>query len=167
VTLRSARPHHPYQRWQVTIAVAAALSLFVALIAGSALRPKFAAAAFPEPAAWTHTSPHPHPHPIQSVHTVVHNAVHLDQALARGLSQAFSRAPEQGALPTNKKPFHSMWMTRDWPTSWTEQYAQPDWAPLPASFTGSGFQPSGTHWGEAPAPPAVRDTSTELCIVRC
>src|SRR5580693_1284708 len=40
------------RRRQLTTAIVAALSLFVALIAGSSLRPQFAAAALTEPAGW-------------------------------------------------------------------------------------------------------------------
>ncbi|ETA93386.1 hypothetical protein O979_24275, partial [Mycobacterium avium subsp. paratuberculosis 10-4404] len=41
------------RRWRPAIAVAAALGVFIALVAGSALRPACAAAALPEPPAWT------------------------------------------------------------------------------------------------------------------
>ncbi|MCA2317164.1 hypothetical protein JF775_22985, partial [Mycobacterium sp. WUMAC-025] len=38
------------RRWQLATAIVAALGVFVALIAGSSLRPQFAAATLPEPA---------------------------------------------------------------------------------------------------------------------
>ncbi|ETZ99375.1 hypothetical protein I547_5612 [Mycobacterium kansasii 824] len=37
------------------------MSLFVALIAGSSLRPRFSPATLPEPAAWTHSQVQSHP----------------------------------------------------------------------------------------------------------
>lgn len=45
------------RRWRSAIAIAAAFSLFVAVIGGSALRHPVAAAALPEPAAWTQVHP--------------------------------------------------------------------------------------------------------------
>ena len=141
------------RRWQMTISIVAALSLFVALIAGSSLRPKFAAAALPEPAAWTH-GVQAHASQVQ-IHPVAQPNSHL----------------EHGALPTgtppNKKPFHSMWMTRDVPTSWT--HLSPHWLALPASFAVSEFQPGGAHRAASASAraPVDRDTLLQLCVVRC
>lgn len=47
----------PTRRWQLAIAVVAALSLFINLLTSSALRHQFSAAALLEPAAWTHAAP--------------------------------------------------------------------------------------------------------------
>jgi hypothetical protein len=146
------------RRWQSTIAIVAALSLFVALIAGSSLRPEFAPTALPEPAAWTHGS-----HGVQGhasrvqLHPVAQPTSHLDHGFL------------PGTTPPNKKPFHSMWMTRDLPTSWT--HLSPHWLALPASFAASGFNPGGTHWAASAsasaAAPVDRDTLIQLCVVRC
>ena len=88
------------RRWQLTIAMVAALSLFVALIAGSSLRPQFAAAALPEPAAWTHGTSGVHAHAkLVQLHAAAQPISYLDNYFS------------QGSTPMNKKPFHSMWMT--------------------------------------------------------
>ena len=153
VDLRSAGTT---RRWQLTIAIVAALSLFVALIAGSSLRPQLAAAALPEPAAWTHGTLGGQAHASEvQPHTAV-------QPIS-DLAHAFS--PD--CTPTNKKPFHSMWMTRDRPTSWTHLSPQSGWLLLPASFAASEFQPRGTHWAEPAAPPVNRDVLIQLCVTRC
>jgi hypothetical protein len=142
------------RRWQLTIALVAALSLFAALIAGSSLRPQLAAAALPEPAAWTHGSHGVQAHTSQmQLHAAAQPVSHLDHAFS------------PGSTPTNKKPFHSMWMTRDLPTGWTRLSPQSGWLPLPASFAASEFQPGGAHW--AASAPVNRDMLTQLCVVRC
>ena len=153
VDLRSAGTT---RRWQLTIAIVAALSLFVALIAGSSLRPQLAAAALPEPAAWTHGTLGGQAHASQ---VQVHAAVQPISDLAHAFS------PD--CTPTNKKPFHSMWMTHDRPTSWTHLSPQSGWLPLPASFAASEFPPGGTHWAEPGAPPVNRDVLIQLCVTRC
>lgn len=144
------------RRWQLTIAFVAALSLFAALIAGSSLRPQFAAAALPEPAAWTHGTLGGQAHASQvQLHAAARPISHLDHAFS------------PGSKPTNKKPFHSMWMTRDRPTSWTQLSPHSGWLPLPASFTASEFQPRGTHRSEPAAAPVNRDIWIQLCVTRC
>ncbi len=126
----------------------AALSLFVALIAGSSLRPQFAAATLPEPAAWTHATPgvRAHPGPVE----------------LRAAAHDFSPA----STPTNTKPFHSTWMTRDRPASWTHPSPPSSWSALPASFGAPRFQPTGTRWSTFAAPPPDRDLLIRLCVVR-
>jgi hypothetical protein len=153
VDLRSAATT---RRWQLTIALVAAVSLFVALIAGSSLRPQLAAGALPEPAAWTHGS-----HGVQAHATLVHP--HAAAQPISHLDHGFS----PGSTPTNKKPFHSMWMTRDLPTGWTRLSPQSGWLALPASFAASEFQPGGAHWAASAAAPVNRDMLTQLCVVRC
>ena len=134
----------------------AALSVLVALIAGSSLRPQLAAAALPEPAAWTHGTQGVQAHASQvQLHAAAQPTSHLDH----GFSPA--------SAPTNKKPFHSTWMTREWPTSWTPSSPQAGWLALPVSFAASEFQPNGTHWGEPTAAPVNRDVLTQLCVTRC
>jgi hypothetical protein len=144
------------RRWQLTIAIVAALSLFVALIAGSSLRPQFSAAALPGMAAWTHETHDVHEHAGQ---LQLHAAAQPVSLLDHGLSP--------GSTPTNKKPFHSMWMTRDRPTSWPHLSLQSGWLALPASFAASMFEPGGVQWAASAAAPDNRDNLTQLCVVRC
>jgi hypothetical protein len=144
------------RRRQLTTAIVAALSLFVALIAGSSLRPQFAAAALPEPAAWTHGTLGGQAHTGQvQLHAAAQPVSHLDHAFS------------PGSTPTNKKPFDSMWMTRDRPTSWAHLSPQSGWLPLPASFAASEFQPRGAHWAAPAAAPVNRDILIRLCVTRC
>jgi len=142
------------RRWQLTIAIVAALSLLVALIAGSSLRPQLAAAALPEPVAWTYGT--------QGVQ------VHAGQVQLHAVAQPISHLVH-GVSPgsTNKKPFHSTWMTRDRPTDSTDLSPQSGWVALPASFAASEFQPGGAHWAASAPAPVNRDILTQLCIVRC
>lgn len=142
------------RRGQSAIAIVAALSLFVALIAGSSLRPQLAAAALPEPAVWTHGT--------EGVHA------HASQVQLHGAAQPISRLG-QGFSPgsTNKKPFHSMWMTRDRPTGWADLSPRSGWLALPASFAASEFQSGGAHWAASAAAPVDRDILTRLGVLRC
>jgi hypothetical protein len=153
VDLRSAATS---RRWQLAIAIVAALGLFVSLIAGSSLRPQLAAAALPEPAAWTHGT--------QGVQAQA-SQVQLDPA-AQLISHS-DRGSSPDSTPTNKKPFRNTWMTRDRPTSWTHLSPQSGWLALPASFTAAGFQPCDGHCAASAAAPVSRDTLTQFCVVRC
>jgi hypothetical protein len=132
------------------------LSLFVALIAGSSLRPQFAADALPEPAAWTHGAHGAQAHAGQA---------QLDAAALSMSHLGHGFSP--GATPPNKKPFHSMWMTRDRPAGWTSLLPQSSWLALPASFAASEFQAGSTRWAASAAPSVNRDTLTKLCVARC
>lgn len=140
------------RRWRLAIAVLAALSVFVALVAGSSLRPKFSAAALPEPAAWAH---------------VTHDArAHLGQRqyIAVGRSHGEpERGLVSGAVPMHSKTFLSMWMPRAMPTNWVAVSPYSDWSALPASFDA----PGGVAGLTAAIAPVSRDTATLLCIVRC
>jgi hypothetical protein len=140
----------------LTIAIGAALSLFVALIAGSSLRPQLAAAAPPEPAAWTHGTQGVPAHASQvQLHAAAQPISHLDHGIS------------PGSTPTNKKPFQSTWMTRDRPAGWTHLSLQSGWLALPTSFAAPEFQPGGAHWAASAPAPDNRDTLTQLCVVRC
>jgi hypothetical protein len=139
---RGARP---------AIAVVAALGLFVALIGGFALRPQYAAAQLPEPSVWTHAG-----------HGVQAHVSHVPQAVT---GQA--RETGHASAPATKKPFHSMWMTRDLPTTSTDVSPQVPRLALPVSFTASESLLGRTRWGESAAAPVNRDISTQLCVVRC
>jgi hypothetical protein len=143
------------RRGQPAVAVVAAFALFTALIAGSALRPQFSAAALPEPVAWSHA------------------AAHVDQLKLHGSPQATSRSA--GCLcgtapvnkPVNKKPFHSMWMTQDRPQTWTRWSPQSARSASTASFAPSVFAPGGAR-GRSPAYFLDgQDLLTWLCVTRC
>ncbi|OBH03073.1 hypothetical protein A5696_09465 [Mycobacterium sp. E2699] len=136
------------RRWRLAIATVAALSLFVALIAGSSLRPQFAAATLPEPAAWTHAT----------------HAVRAQTGPAELRAAAHDFSP--GSTPTDKKPFHSMWMTRDRPATVIHLSPQTGWLALPASFGASKFPPDGVRWAAAAPAPDDRDVLTRLCVAR-
>ncbi|MCA2266839.1 hypothetical protein [Mycobacterium marseillense] len=143
------------RRWQFATAIVAALGVFVALIAGSSLRPQFAAATLPEPAAWSGTAPGAGA-----------------QVLPRGRDAAVARpapAAAQSSTPANnadKKPFHSMWMTKERPQPWNRSSAQSALSPTPTTFS-----PARATLGDAQSRspttiPADRDTLTRLCIAR-
>ncbi len=123
-------------RWRSAIAVVAALGAFVALVAGSSLRPPSAAAALPEPTAWSQGTPD------AGAHASHHSA------------------------PTNKKPFHSTWMTKDRPPIPSRLSPPPVGSPLPVSFAALGFQPRGAQPRAPAAVEADRDILTRLCIAR-
>jgi hypothetical protein len=131
------------RRWRSAIAIVAALGAFVALVAGSALRPQSAAAALPEPAAWSAGIP------VAGAHA------------AQG--QLRISGP---AAPTGKKPFHTTWMTKDRPPTPSRLAPRSVGSPLPVSFTALGFQPRGAR---PRAPAAVRGTPdilTLFCVAR-
>lgn len=137
------------------VAVVTALSLFVALIAGSSLRPQFAAGALPEPAAWTHQT-----ESVQTPGGQEHpGAVQIISHPGHGLGP--------GSTPTDKKPFHSMWMTRERPTSWPSLSPQSDWLVLPTSFAPQGHPSDHARRVVAPAGCDGRDILMELCLIRC
>ncbi len=144
------------RRWRPTIAIVAALSVFVALIAGSSLRPRFAAAELPEPAAWTHGSPGVQPQPKHI--RPHHPAAEPISYLAQGIS------PD--SAPIDKKPFHSMWMTHDRPTGWAHVSPHSGLAELPASFAVSESQPSGARRAAVAVTPVDRDITLRLCVIR-
>ncbi len=139
---------------RLTIAIVAALSLFVALIAGSSLRPQLAAAALPEPAAWTHEAQGVRARASQvQLHAAAQPVIRLDHGVSPN--------------STNKKPFHCTWMTQDRPTSWAGLSPRSLWLTLPASFVPTEFDPGGAHWAASAAVPDNRDVLTRFCIDRC
>jgi hypothetical protein len=137
------------RRWRLTIVIVAALSLFVALVAGSSLRAHFAAAELPMPAAWTHVT-----HAVPAHASKVH--LHAGAHLVSGVSTS-----------TTKKPFRNVWMTHDRPTSWSHLSPRLGWLALPTSFAAKVFHLGGANWAAPAAVPVNRDTLTELCVVRC
>lgn len=143
------------RRWQLATAIVAALGVFVALIAGSSLRPQFAAATLPEPAAWSGAAP-------AAGAQVLPQAG--DAAVSRpALAAAQSSAP---ANNTNKKPFHSMWMTKERPQSWNRSSAQSALSPTPTTFSPVWAAPDDAQSRSPATIPADRDTLTRLCIAR-
>jgi hypothetical protein len=145
------------RRWQRVAAIAGALSLFVALIAGSSLRTHYTASALPEPGAWTHTIQDAQPH-VSRVQ--MHGATPTASSVKTGFSPH--------SAPTLKKPFRNVWMTKDLPPSWIPLSPQFDWMALPKSFTATEFQPPGTQWAaSAAASGNRRNTLTLFRIVRC
>jgi hypothetical protein len=141
------------RRWQLTIMIVAALSVFIALVAGSSLRPPLGAAALPEPAAWTH--------PTDAVGTPA------GEVQRHGFAQSVSHQGQgfsKGSTPTDKKPFRNTWMTKDRPTSWTHWSPQSGFSVLPASFAS---HPDGHACPASAAAPDIRDILTQLCVVRC
>jgi len=143
------------RRWQPAIVVVAALGLFAALIAGSALRPQFSAAALPEPSAWSHVAPDAGP---PTGHPQLHGAPQLASQVTGCLC---------GSGPVNKKPFHSMWMTQDRPQAWAKWSPQSTRSPSMASFAPAVFTPGGTR-NRSPANFGDgQDLLTRLCVTRC
>lgn len=143
------------RRWQPAAAFVATLGLFVALVAGSALRPQFAAAALPEPVAWSHAAPGA--------------GGHAEHVQRHGRSQLTSPAAGSswGAAPINKKPFHSTWMTQDRPQTWMRWSEQSVRSPLPASFAMSVFAPDSARNRSPAYLPDGQDILTQLCVTRC
>jgi len=145
------------RRWQSAIAITAAVSLFVALIAGSALRPKFAAATLPEPAMWS-AGPlvdGAHAAPLQ-----IHGGFQPASYAVRG--------SELGSSPTNKKPFHSMWMTHDRPSIWTRLAPQRPVSLVSVAFSSSEIlRPRGARRSSLSVRFSGQDILTQLCVARC
>jgi hypothetical protein len=144
------------RRWRLTIVIVAALSLFVALVAGSSLRPNFAAAELPEPAAWTHGTQHVASHPSQlQLHTAAQSISHLKAGAL------------PSSMPVKQKPFRGTWMTHDRPTSVIRCAPPSVWLALPASFAASGLQQGSAHGAASAATPVERDMLADLCVIRC
>lgn len=141
------------RRWRWAIAIVAALSAFVALVAGSSLRPQFSAADLPEPPGWSHVTHHVRAHLGENQNAVVGQS---NGDLEHGLAT--------GAVPANSKTFLSMWMPRAVPTKWSVVSPHWDWFALPTSFVAPAAGGAGADF---PAGPVNRDTSALLCIIRC
>ncbi len=137
--------------------------MFIALIAGSSLRPRFSADALPEPAAWSHKTLG------ASAHTPRAHS-HLGAQLV--LNRDRGSSPDFGSTinKRNKKPFHSMWMTQQYPSTWTPLSPQSFWQLLPTSFAfwgaGLAVQLIDHPGGAPPGGLADHDILTELCVAR-
>jgi hypothetical protein len=134
------------RRREHAAAVVCALSLFVALVAGSALRPHYTTNALPEPGAWTHAVEHVQPDfkQVQSV-SATGSLIALK---ARGSSRPVS---------ISRKPFRYVWMTRYVPSNWFPLSPHSDWSVLPKSFDSARFQPRG-----APCAAFARILTTDI-----
>jgi hypothetical protein len=137
-------------------AVVCALSLFVALVAGSALRPHYTTNALPEPAAWTHTVEH-----------VQHDFNQVRPVSATGSLIAFKASGSSRPVPIARKPFRYVWMTHDLPSNWVPLSPLSDWSALPKSFVSAQFQPRGAPCAAFAGDSNTRHTSTLFCIIRC
>jgi hypothetical protein len=134
--------------WHHAAAVAGALALFVALIAGSALRPHYNAAVLPEPVAWTHVT---HDHP----------------ATGRQAVGSRQTASSQHSMPATRKPFRNVWMTRELPLDWISVSIQRDWSELPASFLAEECQLAGAQRASPATTSTNRHTVILFCVNRC
>lgn len=134
--------------------MSAALGVFIALIAGSALRSNLAAAAPPEPPAWSAPTAGMDTHvgPMQG---------HLTSRSAPIAARSWAPANK-----TNKKPFRSAWMTKERPLTWNRLSPQSVLTPAPLSLTPIGFAPTGIQARAPAAIPSDRDILTQLCVAR-
>jgi hypothetical protein len=142
------------RRREHAAAVVCALSLFVALVAGSALRPHYTANSLPEPGARSHVVKEVRPSQAQPVG-------------ATSPLEYLKAGEKAHSGPVSRKPFRNVWMTRDLPSNWDPLSPQTDWSVLPISFTAAQFQPRGAPWGASTADAVNRHTSSLFCIIRC
>jgi hypothetical protein len=150
-------------RWHAAIAIAAIAGVFIALIAGSSLRPRFSADTLPEPAAWSHKV-------VGATAHAQHEHSPSGAQFAHQRDSGSSRVSESTMNKRYKKPFHSMWMTQQYPSNWTPLSPQSFWQLLPMSFAfwqnGLTAQLVSHHGGAPPDGLADQDTLTELCVAR-
>jgi hypothetical protein len=144
------------RRREHAAAVVCALSLFVALVAGSALRPHYTTNALPEPGAWTHAVDH-----------VQHDFKEVQPVSATGSLIALKAGGSSRPQPISRKPFRYVWMTRDLPSNWFPLSPHSDWSVLPKSFDSAQFQPRGAPCAAFAGDSDNRHTSTLFCILRC
>src|ERR1700678_1355195 len=104
-------------------AIAGALSLFIALVAGSALRPHYTTTVLPEPQAWTH-----------AVQRVQPDSSRGEPDRTTASMEYVIAGNKPLSTPISRKPFRNVWMTRDLPSDWVPLSAQSDWSALPESF---------------------------------
>jgi hypothetical protein len=144
------------RRREHAAAVVCALTLFLALVAGSALRPHYTANSLPEPAAWAHT--------VKDVQPDYNYSHPLSATPALKYLKSGSRAH---SAPTSRKPFRYVWMTHDLPSNWDPLSPQTDWSVLPKTFAAAQFQSRVAPWGASTADAVNRHTSSLFCIIRC
>lgn len=144
------------RRREHAAAVVCALTLFLALVAGSALRPHYTTNSLPEPAAWAHT--------VRDVQPDYSYSPPLSATPALKYLTSSSRAH---SVPISRKPFRYVWMTHDLPSNWDPLSPQTDWSVLPKTFSAMRFEPRGAPWGASTADAVNRHTSSLFCIIRC
>jgi hypothetical protein len=144
------------RRRQHAAAVVCALSLFVALIAGSALRPHFTTNALPEPGAWTHPVEH-----------VWHDFKEAQPVSPAGSLIAVKAHGSSRPVPNARKPFRYVWMTHDLPSDSVPLSPLSDWSALPKSFVSAQFQARGAPRTAFAGDSDNRHTSTLFCVIRC
>jgi hypothetical protein len=148
------------RRWQLGIAIVAALSLFGAVTTGCAARGSaLDTAALPQSAIASHETPNVGVAAVGRLQRDDHfQPTSGTVGIVRGLSSGNSPMHQK-----HQKPTKNAWMTRDRP---------PTWIPLSASFATSAF-----HAGEGKAvaavaavaslaAPADQDILTRLCTAR-
>lgn len=144
------------RRREHAAAVVCALTLFLALVAGSALRPHYTANSLPEPAAWAHT-----------VRDVQPDYIYSHPLSAAPASMYLKSGSRAHSVPTSRKPFRYVWMTHDLPSNWDPLSPQTDRSVLPKTVAAAQFQPRGAPWGSSTADAVSRHTSSLFCIIRC
>jgi hypothetical protein len=137
-------------------AIVGALSLFVALVAGSALRPHYTTTVLPEPQARTHAVQHVQP-----------DASRVPPDRATASVEYVIAGNKRLSAPISRKPFRNVWMTHDLPSNWDPLSPRTDWSVLPKTFAAAQFQPRGAPWGASTADAVNRHTSSLFCIIRC
>src|ERR1700743_3986810 len=144
------------RRREHAAAVVCALTVFLALVAGSALRPHYTANSLPEPAAWAHTIKDLQPYSSSS-----------QPISATPVLKYMSPGSPAHSASTLRKPFRFVWMTHDLPSNWDPLSPQSDWSVLPKSFTAAQIQPRGAPWGASTAEAVIRHPLSLFCIIRC
>ncbi len=144
------------RRREHAAAVVCAFGLFVALVAGSALRPHYTANSLPEPGAWTHGVEH-----------VEHDFTRVQPVSATGSLSAVKARGSSRTVPISRKPFRYVWMTHDLPSNWVPLSPQSDWSALPKSFDSVQFQRRGAPWAAFAGDSDNRHTPSLFCILRC
>ncbi|OBH47845.1 hypothetical protein [Mycobacterium mantenii] len=134
----------------------AALGVFVALIVGSASRPILAAAAPPEPAAWTAGTADmgAHAGPMPGGPSAISQP-----------GPAASRSPVP-ANKTNQKPFRHAWSTKERPLTWDRLSPHSVLTPVPSSFSPTGCASGAAQSRSLTTVIADRDILARLCIAR-
>jgi hypothetical protein len=138
-------------RWQSTIAIVAALALFLAAMGCWVLRSELVAAATPHQAAVSHSTADIRP-------------VHVSEG-----SKPASHL-EQISLPTNKTSFKSAGLKRNRPPTWSLSTPQLSWSPWSASLAAWGDTAErrlGVGCSDVPvAAVAGQELLTQLCVAR-
>ncbi|WP_131811909.1 hypothetical protein [Mycobacterium mantenii] len=140
----------------MTVGLVVVLSVFIAVIVGSSLRPQLVAAAMPEPAAWTHRNDAVDAHADRLQRG---NDIHLANDREHGFAPA--------SVPANKKPFRNTWMTRDRPVGWIHLSTQSGWMLLPVSFVTTRPPLEENARAATEVGYGSRGRSIQFCVLRC